>query len=105
MNGSWADLTDQVPDQGAQLAAENYEAATKYKIFTTGQGREVLNDLVARTLAQPTWDSNRGLLESIPWSYMREGQNSIVAFIIQQIEIAEQGPPAPASDAPTQGSK
>lgn len=57
--------------------------------FSGGRGKMVLEDLISRTMGQPTFSANLGLLEGIAHGFAREGQNALVAEILRRMERAK----------------
>ncbi len=88
----WAGLEETGADEAS--AHERWQKAMIVaRPFMTDEGRQSLGSLRADTLGQATWDRDLGLLNGVANGLFREGQNSIIRYIEQCIEIAAEGPP------------
>lgn len=96
--GDW-NVFEKPPPVDESAAQARYDLDVAYKrCFSTEVGRRVLEDLINKTLRQPTFDANLGWQNGAARGFAREGQNSIVAFIMECMARAEQGPPNVAKD-------
>lgn len=78
-------IPDQVKEQNEKLAQENKEIARAYaRVFSSEQGKKVLEDLLDRTLRESVYMPERDNAEML--GHVREGQNSIVRHISQCIQ-------------------
>jgi len=79
-----------------KIQEDKYHLALKYQqIFIEGAGRDVLDDMLNKTLRIGTWPSQVPLKQATAHGLMREGQNSMVSHIIEMIKFAQAGPPGP----------
>jgi hypothetical protein len=90
--GGWFWLTKEGTEASRQLAEYRGQAsediAAAYRaIFSTTQGRLVLADLHALTLAQPTWVP--GVPDPVMAGYAREGQNSVTRYILDKLNSGQ----------------
>lgn len=79
-----AEVRKQQTSDQLQLSSV-YQAA-----FSTPAGQQVLEDLIRRTLVATTWNPDPPHGDAKTYGLMREGQNSIVAFILNQVKHAEE---------------
>lgn len=81
----------------AAAIAQREEARLFFDVFSTGRGPELLDLLQARTMdldlmaVSPVIGNGLREMGVDPsqWAYHRNGQNSIVRWIIQQIRLAQ----------------
>lgn len=67
-----------------------YDLSQKYKaLFKSELGQEILSDLKSKTLDGPTWNYNMRAEDAVINGYAREGQNSIVRYILEKIQLAD----------------
>ena len=83
--------TDYLRDLGEQVSKEQLEAVSKTaqlfaSTFSSAEGQRVL-EILKGYLEVPTWDPN----ENHNHGYFREGQNSVVRFIINQVNYNKRG--------------
>lgn len=102
LTGGWAGLNNdaEAKQANADTAHEQWLYATRIaKPFMSREGQEALQLLAERTTENVTWDPT--LTNPEANGYWREGQNSIVRFIRQCIDKAQEGPPGePGKPAP-----
>ncbi len=98
--GHLTDTQNWGADQGQQGLSDEakmrryQQALAVARPFMSAEGRESLNALRSKTIELPTWPVDNCEAERIPYyGAMREGQNSLVRWIEQCIEIVEAGPP------------
>ena len=90
-------------EDAAQMNAEAIEAHNRkmiedakifFNVFSQGQGPELLEWLSERTVDVPlvqvsgSLANNQISLSPADWAYFREGQNSIIRLIKQQMKLA-----------------
>lgn len=68
-------------------------------IFTTREGEKVLAHLKKMTLDNETWCASLGLEKGAAHGYAREGQNSVIRYILERMEAAK------AANDKTKGAK
>jgi len=87
-------LQDRLGDLAGHLGAEGGPTAPKAiaadagefaALFGSPLGQKVLTQLAAMTILSPTWDPNQGAEHG----YYREGQNSVVQHIIDQMHAGQ----------------
>lgn len=85
--------------QKAEASLKRYERARIIAdAFSGEKGAAALNLLVDQTIEAESWQPDSlGLINAIGFGIYREGQNSLVRWIRQQIRIAEQGPDGSAT--------
>jgi hypothetical protein len=108
--GGWASLDEKAPEAEAarkEHALRRYERAQVVAApFMTPGGQACLAELRAATIESPAWQPDQlGLLNAIGSGILREGQNSLVRWIQQQIEIVQQGPDGTAKPGPKRKSR
>ncbi len=97
--GAWGDLTDldgKIAAQQDEASKRRLQVADKVlALFETREGAEVLEYLLDRTLrlsTMPRLDREKLLIsydQLAPFATFREGQNSIVADLIDMIKAAQ----------------
>lgn len=84
------------PTSPKNLEARERQALERYnraKAIADGVSDEALEIMREQTLDIATWQVGElGLLNAIGFGIMREGQNSLVRWIMEQKRIAKQGP-------------
>ena len=93
MGLSTDDLEKQV-DQTYEGKVKLYTSAQKFqKLFSTANGKAVLELLMDQTLRRSTWLPGDNSDVTMSFGLHREGQNSIMVWILKHLEIAQAGPP------------
>lgn len=90
-DGGWDELNklDGAAKVDPKVAKALQDSAIHFKTtFGTMSGRQVLTELVEMTINQPCFLPNEGLNPE-QMGFVREGQNSIVRYIQQQIKKAD----------------
>jgi len=86
MESPWG--IDKQNEQFAKLTKEQLkQAQAKYahfaQCFATDAGQKVLADLEKELHTRPTWDPKKGH----EWGFYYEGQNDVLRFIINRVNI------------------
>lgn len=111
MEGGWEGFANAEEANKAaqeQTSDEKYDLAAAFAAtFSTPHGARVLDHLFDITLRRVTWDGNLPLDQATAYGLMREGQNQLVAIIMQQLNTAAEGPPGVPSPTkkPNKGKK
>lgn len=98
-----AKKTADKPSLNYENLLKNYRKSQSFlKIFKTAAGKEVLEALMDESLRKLTWhwaadNSDQAMM----YGLMREGQNALMKFILQQIALAESGPPTKKNTSKT----
>lgn len=93
MGLSTDELEKQV-DQTYESRAKLYASSQKFqKLFSTTNGQAVLELLMDQTLRRSTWMAGDNAHVTMSYGLHREGQNSIMVWILKHLEIAQAGPP------------
>lgn len=108
IEGGW-DAFDPQKQQAAAVKAqelsreEQLELANAiYRTFQTVDGKRTLEYLLDQTLRRASWNGTFDMLKVVPYGLYREGQNSIVAIIIQHMQMAlDGGDPVPTKKGPS----
>lgn len=103
LTGGWKGMSD-APAAAIEASAEMLQ--TRYEtacIVKNGVSAGFLDWLRSRTVDQPAFVPGMGGTDSAYQGFLREGQNSIYREIVNQIAIAEAGPPN-AGGAPAKKS-
>ena len=77
--------------EGMELRRHN-DAKIFHAAFSKGNGAKALKILRDMTIEQPCFNPEVGE-NAARMGFTREGQNSIVRYIEQQMQLAEEGPP------------
>jgi hypothetical protein len=104
----WLSGASDIPaDGGIEQNEEMMRAAVEqqmemarlvHSVFETPQGKELMERLYSLTQAAPLMKVSGSLVEgevalaTSDWAYLREGQNSIIRFLLAQIELAKNPP-------------
>lgn len=86
---------DQIQEMNEEMAKEQEELKKAYsRLFSMGNddAETVLNDLIDKTIKRSTFNPQYENPEQM--GFFLEGQNSIVAYIIQQIQEGRSGEPS-----------
>lgn len=59
------------------------------RVFGTEEGLAVLEHLKAMTIGTETWCASLGLEKGTAHGFAREGQNSVIRYILERIEAAK----------------
>lgn len=93
--GGWEMLASKVGNPAREVGMSEKTKALNVAyahVFSSAEGKMVLEDLLDQTLRRATWDGNRSLEQAATYGLMREGQNSIVACIMQRMEAGKKAP-------------
>jgi len=97
LSGGWEGLANSDEEANKikeQIADDAYDLAIAFHTtFSTPHGARVLDHLMDLTLRRVTWNGNIPLDQATSYGLMREGQNQLMAVILQQIHTAAAGPP------------
>lgn len=114
MNTAFDWLTTAAQGQPEDGAAQNKEmmmeaqekqmefARLVHAVFETPQGIDLMERLYSLTQAAPLMDVSNSLVQGevslspADWAYIREGQNSVIRFLLNQIELAKRPPVQPS---------
>lgn len=82
--------TKEQSDAFQALNDEHYKICEAFAtVFRGKPGKLALDHLKAKTLHEPTWCGSLGLENGAAHGFAREGQNSIVKYIMQMIDQYE----------------
>ncbi len=106
--GGWKNLDDlmkktgQVQGAGSAVSDELWRTAQSYKkVFATAAGEQVLQHLMALTVATPIFGNEGPGVHSaeslVAHAAYRDGQNRLVFGILRMIEMADSPPPQKTS--------
>jgi len=90
-----AKKNDEKASPSYELLLKNYKIAQFFqKTFRSPAGQKVLDALMDESLRKISWhwaadNSDQAMM----YGLLREGQNSLMKFILAQIALAESGPP------------
>lgn len=56
------------------------------RVFATEDGKRVHEAIMDLTLRQPSWDPHTPGADAVHWGFVREGQNSVAAYINENIK-------------------
>lgn len=80
----------QQADEFQKQNDEHYRLCEAYAtVFKSKAGKLALDDLTRKTLKEPTWCASLGLENGAAHGFAREGQNSIVKYILERINEFE----------------
>lgn len=102
LTGGWAGLNTEAQAQATntESAHQQWETAMRIaKPFMSRDGQDALALLREKTIDNATWDPDLGP-NAINNGFFREGQNSIVRYVLGCIEKAKEGPPADPNAKP-----
>jgi len=97
------DMNEIDPSAIYKLKLKNYKTAQSFKkAFSTAAGQEVLDALMDQSLRKIAWHwSAETTDKALLYGLHRQGQDSIMQFILEQIALAEAGPPVQKSPGKT----
>lgn len=83
------------PSPNLELLIKNYKMAQDFKkVFSTAAGERVLAYLMEQTLQKIAWHhSAQTMDQAMLYGLHRQGQDSVMMFILEAIALAEKGPP------------
>ncbi len=86
---------DDKPSPGYEILLANYKISQFFlKTFSGAAGKKVLDALMNESLNKMSWHwAAENTDQAMMYGLMREGQNSLMKFILAQIALAESGPP------------
>ena len=83
------------PSPSYENLLKNYKKSQFFhKVFSSTAGQKVLDALMDESLRKMSWHwAAENTDQAMMYGLMREGQNSLMKFILKQIALAESGPP------------
>lgn len=83
------DEMSKIEEINEQMAEEQRQIAKSYaRVFSSENGKEVLEDLLSRTLRESVYMPERENPEVL--GHIREGQNTLVRYIVQRINQGQE---------------